>query len=132
MRGVTSSSCANCGRPASLIWDDGSPTCDRCRPGTATAARPIGTPPPPSERPPLTVEEAAAREAVSVRTVYRWLASGALQGHRVGREWRIPIDALEARRTTAQERPKQPEPPKRRRRRRKAAPVAGDGGWWPS
>lgn len=42
----------------------------------------------------LTVAEAAHRLQVHPRTVYRLLARGALPGHRVGRVWRLPADAI--------------------------------------
>lgn len=52
------------------------------------------------ERTYITPEEVAARFRVTPRTVRRWAAEGKLEAVRVGRQWRIPLDALE-RLTTA-------------------------------
>jgi len=43
----------------------------------------------------FTPEEVAARFRVTPRTVRRWAAEGKLEAIRVGRQWRIPADALE-------------------------------------
>jgi len=43
----------------------------------------------------LTVAEVAEALRVSVRTIYNLLDSGALQGVRVGRAWRVLESALE-------------------------------------
>jgi excisionase family DNA binding protein len=43
----------------------------------------------------LTPEEVAARFRVTPRTVRRWAAEGKLEAIRVGRQWRIPADAME-------------------------------------
>ena len=42
----------------------------------------------------LTVKEAAGRLRVARETVYRWLRAGKLTAVRVGKEWRIPLEAL--------------------------------------
>lgn len=42
-----------------------------------------------------TPEEVAARFRVTPRTVRRWAAEGKLKAIRVGRQWRIPMDALD-------------------------------------
>lgn len=78
---------------------------------------------------PLTVALAAKRERVSERTIMRWLKSGELQAHKVGREWRIPVEALDRRRVESMK-PK-PEPTKRRPRKRKAGTVT-TGREWPA
>ncbi len=81
---------------------------------------------------PLTVAQAARREAVSERTIYRWLTTGELEAHRAGRGWRIAPDALDARRVQASKpRPRPSAPPKRRPGRRRKAATA-NAGWWPS
>jgi len=54
----------------------------------------------------ITPQDAAERLSLNVRTIYRLLESGQIRGFRVGRVWRIPVDALreymdEARRTQA-------------------------------
>jgi len=76
---------------------------------------------------PLTVRQAARREAVSERTVYRWLASGELQAHRAGRGWRIPVEALERRRVEA-DKPK-PKAPVHKRRPRRRKTTTGGTSW---
>lgn len=43
----------------------------------------------------LTPEEVAKKLKVSARTVRRWAAEGKLSALRVGRQWRIPANALE-------------------------------------
>lgn len=43
----------------------------------------------------LTVEEIAERWRVSPTTVRRALMSGALKGFQVGRQWRVPEEAVE-------------------------------------
>jgi len=43
----------------------------------------------------LTVEEVAAYLGVSTKTVYRWLRSGSLQGHRAGWTWRVHRSVLD-------------------------------------
>jgi excisionase family DNA binding protein len=44
----------------------------------------------------LTVEEAADRLAVAVRTIREWLRTGKLAGVKAGRLWRIREEDLEA------------------------------------
>ena len=44
----------------------------------------------------LTPMEVAAVLRVSHRTVVRWLQQGRLRGIRVGRQWRIPEEELQA------------------------------------
>ncbi len=44
----------------------------------------------------LTLEEAAAKVKVKPRTVLDWLQKGKLDGVKVGKQWRIPADNLEA------------------------------------
>jgi excisionase family DNA binding protein len=44
----------------------------------------------------LTIEEAAARVKVKPRTVLDWLQKRALPGVKVGKQWRIPAENLEA------------------------------------
>ncbi len=53
------------------------------------------------ERVYVTPEEVAARFRVTPRTVRRWAAEGKLEAVRVGRQWRIPVDALERLATAA-------------------------------
>ena len=100
-------SCENCGRPAAYIWTLSSGqrdalSCHKCRPATGIASRPVGAAdaPPPAPPPPLTVAQAAGREAVSTRTIYRWLPALAAAGAawKTGSAWRIAPDALDARR----------------------------------
>ena len=79
---------------------------------------------------PLTVRQSARREAVSERTIYRWLKSGELEAHRAGRGWRIPPDALDRRRVEAAK-PK-PKAAVRKHRPRKRTQTVADGSWWPS
>jgi excisionase family DNA binding protein len=43
----------------------------------------------------LTVQEVADRLRVASRTIYRLLDEGALEGVRVGRNWRVSPEALE-------------------------------------
>lgn len=43
----------------------------------------------PDTRPLLTLAEAAERLRVSEKTLTRWIRSGALAAHKVGRQWRI-------------------------------------------
>lgn len=45
---------------------------------------------------PLTVVEVAAQMGRSESTVRGWLGSGELEGFRVGREWRVRPEAIEA------------------------------------
>lgn len=98
--------CENCGKPAVYVWncEDGSesPTCASCRPIGATTLRNVGDEdqPPPVKAPPLTIAQAAQRESVSVRTLYRWVESGELGAGawKAGSEWRIDPEALDARR----------------------------------
>jgi excisionase family DNA binding protein len=45
----------------------------------------------------LTTAEVAAWLKVSVFTVRRWIKQGDLPARKVGREWRIPREALETR-----------------------------------
>jgi len=44
----------------------------------------------------LTLEEAAAKVKVKSRTVLDWLQKGKLEGVKVGKQWRVPADNLEA------------------------------------
>jgi len=81
---------------------------------------------------PLTVRQAALRERVSERTVYRWLTSGELDAHRAGRGWRITPDALDRRRVEASRPRPRPAAPPKRRPRRKAMPTTASGREWPS
>ncbi len=73
---------------------------------------------------PLTVRQASRREAVSERTVYRWIKSGELEAHRAGRGWRIPVEALERRRVEAAK-PKPKAPLHKRRPRRRKTTTEG-------
>lgn len=43
----------------------------------------------------VTPQEAAGRLAVNIRTIYRLIDAGELRAVRVGRVWRIPMDALQ-------------------------------------
>ena len=47
------------------------------------------------ERTYVTPEEVARRFRVTPRTVRRWVTAGELEAIRVGRQWRIPVDAFE-------------------------------------
>jgi excisionase family DNA binding protein len=47
------------------------------------------------ERTYVTPDEVAQRFRVTPRTVRRWVTGGELEAIRVGRQWRIPVDALE-------------------------------------
>ena len=44
----------------------------------------------------LTLEEAAAKVKVKPRTVLDWLQKGKLDGVKVGKQWRVPAEHLEA------------------------------------
>jgi excisionase family DNA binding protein len=44
----------------------------------------------------LTLEEAAAKVKVKSRTVLDWLQKGKLEGVKVGKQWRVPAEHLEA------------------------------------
>ena len=44
----------------------------------------------------LTLEEAAAKVKVKSRTVLDWLQKGKLEGVKVGKQWRVPAENLEA------------------------------------
>ncbi len=44
----------------------------------------------------LTLEEAAARVKLKPKTVRGWLQSRKLEGVKVGKQWRIPAESLEA------------------------------------
>jgi excisionase family DNA binding protein len=44
----------------------------------------------------LTLEEAAAKVKVKSRTVLDWLQKGKLDGVKVGKQWRVPAENLEA------------------------------------
>ena len=83
------------------------------------------------EAAPLTVRQAALREGVSERTVYRWLRSDTLDAHRAGRGWRITPDELDRRRIESKKPKPRPERPKRRPRRKPApaAKTASDYEW---
>lgn len=74
---------------------------------------------------PLTVKAAALRENASERTVYRWIKSGELEAHRVGRGLRIAPDALDRRRIESRKPKSRPEPRKRPTRRRAATAPPG-------
>ncbi len=78
--------------------------------------------------PPLTIAQAAARENVSPRTIRRWIASAAVEAHRVGPQWRITAASLAARRVHAA-RPQTRTPPDPGRARPKAKPPADPMGW---
>jgi excisionase family DNA binding protein len=43
----------------------------------------------------VTPEEVAKRFRINPRTVRRWAADGRLEAVRIGRQWRIPVNALE-------------------------------------
>lgn len=79
---------------------------------------------------PLTVKQAARREGVATRTVYRWLTSGELDAFRVGTGWRIERSALDKRRVESMKPKPQVKPTKRRPARRKAAPASSVD--WPA
>jgi excisionase family DNA binding protein len=83
------------------------------------------------EAAPLTVRLAAMKEGVSERTVYRWLRSGELEGHRAGRGWKIEQAALDRRRIESRKPKSRPEPRKRRTRRR-AQGAAPSKRVWPA
>jgi excisionase family DNA binding protein len=129
--------CENCSRAARYIWtlDSGqeAQSCEGCRPASGVTRRELGVPAAKGERVPLTVEQAAVRESVSERTVYRWTASGVLgdgawkvgAGEPGSGEWRIDPDALDSRRSA----PRPKAEPKRPRRRR-AATAKTDAGWF--
>jgi excisionase family DNA binding protein len=123
--------CENCSRAAAWVWtldsDRLAQSCDGCRPANGVSRRPLDAPAAPSERPPLTVEQAAARENVSTRTVYRWITSGVLGNGawKVGSAWRIDPAVLDARRNA----PRPAANPKPRRRRPKPTTAPADGGW---
>lgn len=78
---------------------------------------------------PLTVKVAAMREGVSERTIYRWLKSGQLDGHRAGSDWRITSEALDARRIESKK-PK-PRPAQAKKRPRKKVAPKTSGREWP-
>ena len=42
----------------------------------------------------LTTQEASQRLRVSKNTIYRQLKSGNLLGHKIGRQWRVPLNSL--------------------------------------
>jgi len=42
----------------------------------------------------LTTQEASKRLRVSKNTIYRQLRSGNLIGHKIGRQWRVPLTSL--------------------------------------
>jgi acetyl-CoA synthetase len=44
----------------------------------------------------LTPEEAASHFRVHVNTIYRWIHEDTLRGVKVGRSWRIPKSAVQA------------------------------------
>ena len=134
--------CENCGRPAHFRWtlDSGavSYACDRCRPAAGVIAENIESGDVASSGPvegPVTVEQAAQRERVHPRTVYRWLRDGAL-GDGAWRtsegkgEWRIDPAALDARRVSAS-RPGGRTTPRQKRQRPRSKPVRTDGMGWP-
>jgi excisionase family DNA binding protein len=43
----------------------------------------------------LTVREAAARLKVSEKSIKTWLSKGQLRGYKAGRQWRIPVEAMD-------------------------------------
>ena len=43
----------------------------------------------------LTPEELAKRWRVAPKTIYRSLSAGVLKGFQVGKQWRIPLEAVE-------------------------------------
>ena len=43
----------------------------------------------------LTPEELAERWRVSPKTIYRSLSAGKIKGFQVGKQWRIPLEAVE-------------------------------------
>ena len=43
----------------------------------------------------LTVREAATRLKVSEKSIKAWLSKGQLRGYKAGRQWRIPIEAID-------------------------------------
>ncbi|HEY6351481.1 MAG TPA: helix-turn-helix domain-containing protein [Candidatus Angelobacter sp.] len=45
----------------------------------------------------VTAVEAARRLGVGLDYLYSLLWTGKLEGHKVGKQWRIPIEAIEAR-----------------------------------
>jgi excisionase family DNA binding protein len=49
----------------------------------------------------LTVKQVADIMAVQPATVRAWLRTGKLQGTRIGRDWRVPADAVQAHSTAA-------------------------------
>lgn len=115
--------CDNCSQAAVWLWtldsDQLAQSCDGCRPANGVTRRALDAPATSSERPPLTVEQAAARENRSTRTIYRWIADGLLGDgawqDKPGSTWRIDPDALDARRS-APPRPTKSAPRKRRPR----------------
>ncbi len=123
--------CENCGKPAAFTWTLASGqeavSCDRCRPASGIAARPVGAAA--ATTLPLTVAQAGMRENVSIRTIHRWLpALAAAEGAwKAGAEWRIHPDALDARRAA----PRPARAPQRQRPKRRTAKRAApaDSGW---
>ncbi|MGD9519448.1 MAG: helix-turn-helix domain-containing protein [Armatimonadota bacterium] len=59
----------------------------------------------------LTVKEVAAYLGVSTKTVYRWLRSGTLQGHRAGWTWRVRRSVLDEWLATRRRRESRRHPP---------------------
>jgi excisionase family DNA binding protein len=43
----------------------------------------------------LTVREAATRLKVSEKSIKSWLNKGQLKGYKAGRQWRIPVEAID-------------------------------------
>jgi len=132
-------SCENCGRPAAYIWTLSSGrdavSCGKCRPANGIASRHVGAADavPAAPPPPLTVAQAATREAVSTRTIHRWLPALAAAGGawKAGAQWRIDPAALAARPAALAARRVAPRPARERARRprRPARSGPADGGW---
>ncbi|HSR72880.1 MAG TPA: helix-turn-helix domain-containing protein [Kiloniellales bacterium] len=53
-------------------------------------------PPPSASERLLTPPQVAARLQVNERTVTQWLRKGHLRGFKIGKEWRVALDDLEA------------------------------------
>lgn len=80
---------------------------------------------------PLTVRQAAIRENVSERTIFRWLHSDDLKGHRAGRKWLIEPAELDARR--ARSTVIKPVPDKKRPKGgRRTATDSDSSSWFPA
>ena len=133
--------CLNRHKPAKYIatlpGGDEFPTCGTCNRGTPpVSVREVGsedTYRAPSK--PLTVAEAADRERVNERTVYRWLSSGQLEGGawRKGTgdkgPWLIDPAALDARKIRKGRPTPRPKPVAPKRPGTKPSTTAHDMGW---